>query len=43
MQIFNIFNMYATQIDRDRDFANFLYNFFSFEVVLTFEIYYIIF
>ena len=33
--------MYTTQIDRDRDFAHFLYKFLSFEVVLPLEIYYI--
>ena len=40
MQIFNHFIMYTTQIDRDRDFAHFLYKFMSFEAVLTSEVYY---
>ena len=35
--------MHATQIDRDHDFAHFLYKSLSFEVVLTFDIYYITF
>ena len=31
--------MYVTEIDRDRDFARFLYEFLSFEAFLTTEVY----